>query len=231
MSFVLQYFTVLDKDGNQHVHIKEVLSHCYPQVDAAALEALQVWLYPSKELDNLLHEEYQQLLRKQPRSGTSQNFQELDRIRRVGDPKYPFGIVCKSAFIVALQTADNGAGAELEAYQQARDDLASVQESDIPNYFSATIFAITSAVKKLAKQQLVDSKDPKPLPALYRSFRFASVKPPDMGGQCFCEFGFFSTSADKKQALQYASGCQNFFLFEIQSSPLAAAADVQEYSQ
>ena len=227
MSFVLQYFTVLDKDGNQLVHIREVLSHCYPQVDVAALEALQVWLYPSKERDNLLHEEYQQLLRKQPRRVTDQvfpDFKELDRIRRVGDPKYPFGIVCKSAFIAALF----GAGAELEAYQHARDDLASVQESDIPNYFSATIFAITSAVKKLAKQQLVDSKDPKPL---YRSFRFHSVKPPDMGGQCFCEFGFFSTSADKKQALQYASGCQNFFLFEIQGSPLAAAADVQEYSQ
>jgi hypothetical protein len=227
MSFVLQYFTVLDKDGNQHVHIKEVLSHCYPQVDAAALEALQVWLYPSKERDELLHEEYQQLLRKQPRRVTDQvfpDFKELDRIRRVGDPKYPFGIMCKSALIVALF----GAGAELEAYQHARDDLAPVHESDIPNFFSATIFAITSAIKKLAKQQLEDSKDPKPL---YRSFRFHSVKPPDMGGQCFCEFGFFSTSADKKQALQYASGSQNSFLFEIQSSPLAAAADVQKYSQ
>jgi len=237
----VQYFTILDKNGDDRVHIEEVLAHCFPLVDLATRQTLQVWLYPpcgisiqdvsARELVAKCEQVVKQHLQAHNVTDVSvqcsheELYNHLDEIRGVqkgGELSY--GIMCKSALIKLLQHNCSGLGSVLEGYQMHKD-LGLVHESDIPNYFSATIFAITSAIEKLAKptNQL-----------LYRGFKY--LNPPEgIEGKYFCEYGFFSTTSDEETAKLYADASKkaatNQFLFEIQPSSLAMAANVANYSQ
>jgi hypothetical protein len=230
----VQYFTILDKNGDDRVYIEEVLAHCFPLVDAAAHKTLQKWLYPARGTSVLdvsareLVAECEKLVKQHPQAHNDTDlkaklYNDLDVKRGVQKGgEHPHGIMCKSALIKLLQHNCSDFSSVLEGYQM-HEPLGLVHESDIPNYFSATIFAITSAIQKLAKptNQL-----------LYRGFGTLNT-PKDIQGKCFCEYGFFSTTSDEKMAKSYAGDEPNAFLFEIQptTSTLAVVANVADYSQ
>jgi hypothetical protein len=244
----VQYFTILDKDGDDRVHIKEVLEHCFPLVDAETRGTLQVWLYPACGTSvqdgstNKLVAKCEQVVKQhlQAHNVTAVSVQcshkelynHLDEIRGVQKSgELSYGIMCKSALIKLLKQSElikllmkncSDLGSVLEGYHM-HNVLGLVDESDIPNYFSATIFAITSAIRKLA--QPTDK-------LLYRGFKCLNL-PKGIEGKYFCEYGFFSTTSDEETAKKYAGDVAKAFLFEIQPTigTLAVAANVENYTQ
>jgi hypothetical protein len=104
-------------------------------------------------------------------------------------------------------------------FTKRADDVA---DSQVPNFFSATIFVISSAIQKLSR------KSPARPPTLYRGYKDTTV--PKILKDGYCEFGFLSASEDPEIA-EGMAGDGGAGLMLIIESPMGGCADIKEYSQ
>jgi hypothetical protein len=103
------------------------------------------------------------------------------------------------------------------------------------NRFSTTIFVLVSAVQKLSRCMSIPAGM-----MLYRGLGGTLELPDsfthadDNGFKGYCEFGFMSTTADRKVALQYSGVEQQkprASIMEIQPNAIDRGADISEFSQ
>jgi hypothetical protein len=251
---VVDYFYVVDRNGDGRVELQEALKHCFPYVPEENLVTLKKWLHPDESLFKKLSDFAASLV------PSKQNFEQLldeltkkcdelstesecfDKAQREELKLLKKGFVSK--FTLAKIIIDRG-GQELreeakswkcknlkEAYQ--RSDASSSQ-----NLFSTTIFVISSAIQKLSRRFFsaaesglsISSSNPQVV-KLYRGFNEVEVAESLSG---FCELGFSSSSRRKDIAFEIASlngvkTAKQVLILELET-PIGGFADVRDFSQ
>jgi hypothetical protein len=239
---VVDYFSAVDLNGDGRVDFFEALKHCFPHVPGDQLTTLQMWLDPKKHLDKLYHKKllhfakevdtnqdakdalasiqvrYKHLIQQQS-ALSDQWFGELRAL------KIDFVSNIAVARILRKQHEGNANFMKkLNDWEQSVQKITDAVDFQGPNFFPATIFAISSAIKTLSRKT--------PAPADFpfnRGYKDVSI-PKSLGG--YCEFGFLSTSRAPHIAQNMASGgkTKHGFVMQIQA-PIGGCADIEKYSQ
>jgi hypothetical protein len=242
---VVDYFSAVDRDGDNRVEFSEALKHCFPYVPEERLLTLKKWLHPQKYdvdlyrvLDALAKEistnqEIKETLASiqrscgdfiQKQSGVSTDDARLRDLQNVSK-----GFVSNFAVFRTLRTVYKNNGAFIKKLDDWEEHVASEATKNVadvqgPNFFSATIFVISSAIQKLSSQTSV----PHSL-KLYRGYKDTTI--PEHLKE-YCEFGFLSTSRvpDTAQTMARGGASQHGLVVEFEA-PIGGYADIRQYSQ
>jgi hypothetical protein len=250
---VLDYFSAVDQNGDNIVDFDEALKHCFPYVPDKHLVILKKWLHPEK-YDKQLFQELTVLASKTTMS-PSQTFEDSlkvleteckDFVMRSKDPDrmrelqhVNQGFV--SEFTLASILSHHGKMKEHASWKDKKKSqiLQSTDNTLAPNFFSTTIFAISSAIQTLSRLHSTSvsssaaSSNAKKQPLfVYRGYKDVIV-PENFSG--YCELGFLSSSKDKAIAEKIASqndakAAKNILILEIEA-PIGGFADIWKYSQ
>jgi hypothetical protein len=243
---VVDYFSAVDKNGDEKIEFEEAFGHCFPYVPDEQRDTLLKWLHP-KRYDPELYGVMEKFAMKKASPATdfgtdlmvldgdckehleakktqaeTERFHELESIGK--------GFV--SIFTLAHFLKEHGnftsaAISWLEERKQTSDEKQKSDSSLIPNFFSATIFVISSAIQKLSRQNM--SPDAKKDVRVFRGL--PKIKAPDLG---YCELGFLSSSLKEDVAENIAHKtdptAQNILILDI-SAPIGGFACIEKYSQ
>ena len=245
MMRVVDYFSAVDRNGDGKVEFSEALKHCFPHVPKRQFRNLEKWLHPkqhdeslyadlsafAKEVNTertfdeclaLIQDKCRDLIEKQSKQ-SSKAASRLDELTRL-DKGY---VSCfTAARILLLHHSKN------EEFQQKAgvwkdkmfttraDDVA---DSQVPNFFSATIFVISSAIQKLSRKSPADRSL-----ILYRGYKDTTVSKILTDG--YCELGFLSASEKRTIAESMTGDGRAGFVMEIEA-PMGGCADIHKYSQ
>jgi hypothetical protein len=251
---VVDYFYVVDRDGDGRVELQEALNHCFPHVPEENLVTLKKWLHPDKSLFKMLSDfaaslvpskrNFEQLLveltKKCDELSTESEF--FDEAQREELKLLKKGFVSK--FTLANIIINRG-GQELKEEAQSwkctnlKEAYQSPDPSSSPNLFSTTIFVISSAIQKLSRRLFSAAKSGLPISSsspqvvkLYRGFKEMEVAESLSG---FCELGFSSSSRRKDIAFEIASlngvkTAKQVLILELET-PIGGFADIKDFSQ
>lgn len=244
MMRVVDYFSAVDRNGDGKVEFSEALKHCFPHVPQPQFGNLEKWLHPKKHDVSLyaalsafakevntertfdeclasIQDKCKDFIEKQSKQ-SSETASRLDELTRV-EKGY---VSCFTAARILLHHHSKNEEFKQKAgvwkdkmFTKRADDVA---DSQVPNFFSATIFVISSAIQKLSRNS------PARPPTLYRGYKDATV--PKILKYGYCEFGFLSASEDPEIA-EGMAGDGGAGLMLIIESPMGGCADIKEYSQ
>ncbi len=245
MMRVVDYFSAVDRNGDGKVEFSEALKHCFPHVPEPQFRNLEKWLHPKQHDKSLyaglsafakevntkrtfdeclasIQDKCKDLISKQSKE-SSEAASRLDELTRL-DKGY---VSCFTAARILLHHHSKNeefkqkAGVWKEKMFTTRAD--DVADSQVPNFFSATIFVISSAIQKLSRK----SPAARP-PTLYRGYKDTTV--PKVLTDGYCELGFLSASEKRTVAESMAGDGSAGFIMEIEA-PMGGCADIRKYSQ
>ncbi len=249
---VVDYFSAVDKDGNGTIEFEEAFVHCFPYVPKDQLETLLKWMDPRKydkdlyndvfadsalqglaasaavDFDTVLNQVEQkceQFLKKRENKDDIVRCIELKGIKK--------DVVSKLTKANYLKKNEKFKSAAIKWLEEQKKNLDmqknpfnSCDASLSSNFFSATIFVISSAIQKLSRHN--PTKDA-PVTRLFRGL--SNRKAPDLA---FCELAFLSSSLEESVAdeiaLESGSTTNNVLILDI-SAPIGGFAYVKDYSQ
>jgi hypothetical protein len=251
----LDYFSALDQNHDNVVEFDEALKHCFPYVPDKHLDILKKWLHPEK-YDKTLFQELTVLASKttMPQNQTFEDCLKVlemeckDFVKKSEDTArmqelqhVNLGFVSEFTLASILSHHDE---MKVHASRWKNEKKSSISQSADntarPNFFSTTIFAISSAIQTLSRlhntsvrssaaSSIVTEQPPK---VVYRGYKDVIV-PENFPG--YCELGFLSSSRDKDVAEQIAShndanAAKKILILEIEA-PIGGFADIGKYSQ
>jgi hypothetical protein len=243
MMRVVDYFSAVDRNGDGKVEFSEALKHFFPHVPQQQFGNLEKWLHPKKHDESLyadlsafakkvntdwtfdeclasIQDKCKDFIEKQSKQ-SKEAASRLDELFRV-DKGYV-------SYFTAARILLNHHPKNEEFKQKAgvwKDKMftkgADVADSQVPNFFPATIFVISSAIQKLSRKSPAESR-----PVLYRGYKDTTV--PKVLTDGYCELGFLSASEDRELAESMASDGTGFIM-EIET-PMGGCANIKAYSQ
>jgi hypothetical protein len=254
---VVDYFCVVDRDGNGLVEFEEALQHCFPHVPKENLETLQKWLHPQKFDKSLFRKlsdfadslipskrNFKQLLDELTKKCEELSTQSewFDEARRKELTLLKKGFVSKFTLAnIIIGRCGQVIKEEAQSWkcQNMNESYQSPDPSSSPNFFSTTIFVISSAIQKLSRRFFsaaesglsISNSNPQGV-KLYRGFKETEI-PESLSG--FCELGFSSSSRQKDIAFEIASlnsveTAKQVLILELET-PIGGFADVKDFSQ
>jgi hypothetical protein len=236
---VVDYFSTVDKNGDNKVEFDEALKHCFPHVPHQHLENLKKWLRP-QNYDIRLFQELQNCALEGPKDTWRNAFGHLthrcrqlvhasnDKARQAEHDYLGRGYVSEAVLASILKRCHSTC--HLSASME-KPQIVATHESSNPNFFTTTIFVISSAIQKLAR---IDSTCAKK-EHRKQFFRGYSDVEFDDSVTGYCELGFLSSSFKESVAYSVASQYRQcpekkILILEI-DAPIGGAADVEDYSQ
>jgi hypothetical protein len=243
---VVDYFSAVDKNGDEKIDFEEAFGHCFPYVPERQRDTLLKWLHPQK-YDTDLYRVMEEFVMKKASTATDfgtvltaldgrckefleakKTQAEIERFHElVGIGKGFVSIFTLAHFLKEHGNFKSAAIKWLEERKKISDEEQKSDSSLIPNFFSATIFVISSAIQKLSRQNV--SPDVKKDVHVFRGL--PKIKTPDLG---YCELGFLSSSLEECVAENIAHEndptAQNILILDI-SAPIGGFACIQKYSQ
>jgi hypothetical protein len=248
---VIDYFSAVDRNGDNRVELDEALDHCFPYVPKMQLVTMKKWLYPQKYDEGMFQElnKFAAAAAKASRSHFIESLEVLksksaellmkstheDDIARVKDlQSLKKGFVSEFTLVSILK--------KNKKFEQDASDWMNKNKADArqhvdslpnPNYFSATIFAISSAIQKLSRHQSAQHPNSASHSVpLYRGYK-DTIVPENLSG--ICEFGFLSSSRNQCIAEQIArtndpEPAKRILILQIEA-PIGGFADISQYSQ
>jgi hypothetical protein len=251
---VVDYFSSVDRDGDSRVEFSEALEHCFPHLPAERLDTLKKWLHPQKHYELLfpallafakevaINEDFKESdqdvefqgfmktlasIQQRCKDFIQEHLKDSARVSEL--QALNKGFVSNFAVTRILRVQHKGNSNIIEKLKKWEEKMQSEVSVNVfnrqgPNFFSATIFAISSAIQKLSRESHAPSNC-----ALYRGYKDITI-PQHLDG--YCEFGFLSTSKDISIAQNMANGgrTEHGVVITIEA-PIGGHADIEQYSQ
>ena len=247
---VVDYFSAVDRNGDSRVEFDEALKHCFPHVPEQQLVTLKKWLHPEK-YDESLFQELKKIA--EPANSPPPNFEHSLNLLKNKCEEFLLKLTDESdkARVKELQSLKKGFVSEislvsiLKTIKQFEQDVSHwmnanksvarecVDAPSIPNYFSATIFAISSAIQKLSRQQFLHLPNSDAhCVTVYRGYK-DTIVPEKLQG--YTELGFLSSSRDERLAEEIArqndpDPAKRILILQIEA-PIGGFADISLCSQ